>query len=456
MMRLVLLGGVFAAGIVMDCAYAQVAPTEWRKAEGGNGHWYGWSDVLGDFWTLKARCESRGGYLTSLTSAQEQAWIASTFGPRYTYIGAYQDLGARDYAEPNGGWRWVSGEPFVHDPLIHSFDNAGGVQNFGWFNPCCLNIIDDVQLVNLSGLVEWSSDCNGDGVVDFGQILTGALSDDDGNSVPDCCEQGVPCSPTELADCNGDGVADILQIERGLLADFDRDGIPDCCTNQTLCTPGEYAVEWKVSRGGNGHWYVRSARPSIFEVARSAAVESGGHLATLTSEEEWLFVANINRGEWTLLGGFQPKGSCEPGCGWEWVTGEPWRYEAWPLGQPDDFGDEDVLTLYGNPNQWNDYIVGAYLRFWIEYDADCNGDGIVDFGQIRAGLLPDVNENNIPDECECLADIFVDGQVNGADLGIVLSQWGSGAGAAGDINRDGSVDGADLAAVLGTWGPCGD
>jgi hypothetical protein len=79
----------------------------------------------------------------------------------------------------------------------------------------------------------------------------------------------------------------------------------------------------------------------------------------------------------------------------------------------------------------------------------------VDIGQALLGLLPDVNGNNIPDECECLADIFVDGQVNGADLGIVLSQWGQGAGAAGDINRDGVVNGADLSIVLGDWGPCG-
>ena len=92
--------------------------------------------------------------------------------------------------------------------------------------------------------------------------------------------------------------------------------------------------------------------------------------------------------------------------------------------------------------------------YLAEWSRDCNGDGIVDFGQIRAGLVPDVNQNNVPDECDCLADIFVDGLVNGADLGIVLSQWGQGAGAASDINRDGTVDGTDLAIVLGTWGPC--
>jgi hypothetical protein len=38
--------------------------------------------------------------------------------------------------------------------------------------------------------------------------------------------------------------------------------------------------------------------------------------------------------------------------------------------------------------------------FLIEYDADCNNDGIVDYGQILAGDLPDANHNNIPDCCE--------------------------------------------------------
>ncbi|MEC9156814.1 MAG: DUF642 domain-containing protein, partial [Planctomycetota bacterium] len=39
-------------------------------------------------------------------------------------------------------------------------------------------------------IIEWSADCNGDGIVDYGQILDGTLSDEDGNGVPDCCENG--------------------------------------------------------------------------------------------------------------------------------------------------------------------------------------------------------------------------------------------------------------------------
>ena len=47
------------------------------------------------------------------------------------------------------------------------------------------------------------------------------------------------------------------------------------------------------------------------------------------------------------------------------------------------------------------------------------------------------------------ADINGDGIVNGADLAIVLNNWG-GSGQ-GDVDHNGIVDGADLAVVLGGW-----
>jgi len=49
------------------------------------------------------------------------------------------------------------------------------------------------------------------------------------------------------------------------------------------------------------------------------------------------------------------------------------------------------------------------------------------------------------------ADLNGDGIVNGADLAIVLGNWGS-SEPIGDINCDGTVNGADLAIVLGAWG----
>jgi hypothetical protein len=41
--------------------------------------------------------------------------------------------------------------------------------------------------------------------------------------------------------------------------------------------------------------------------------------------------------------------------------------------------------------------------------------------------------------------------VNGADLGIMLGDWG---GSERDLNGDAIVNGADLGLLLGAWGNC--
>ena len=65
----------------------------------------------------------------------------------------------------------------------------------------------------------------------------------------------------------------------------------------------------------------------------------------------------------------------------------------------------------------------------------------------------DINGNLVPDECEALlGDVDGDGDVDGADLGIMLATWGDCSGCAADLNRDGTVDGADLGVLLSGFG----
>lgn len=70
----------------------------------------------------------------------------------------------------------------------------------------------------------------------------------------------------------------------------------------------------------------------------------------------------------------------------------------------------------------------------------------------------------------CLGDLVTsatfkpppDGIVDGADLAVLLGEWGPNSGSAADIVTsttfspppDGVVDGADLAVLLGAWGAC--
>ena len=56
-----------------------------------------------------------------------------------------------------------------------------------------------------------------------------------------------------------------------------------------------------------------------------------------------------------------------------------------------------------------------------------------------------------PEVEECPGDYNGDGTVDGADLTILLGDWG---GSAADLNGDGNVDGADLTILLGAWGDC--
>jgi hypothetical protein len=53
----------------------------------------------------------------------------------------------------------------------------------------------------------------------------------------------------------------------------------------------------------------------------------------------------------------------------------------------------------------------------------------------------------------CPADFNYDRIVDGADLGLLLLQWGT-TNPAYDLNNDGIVDGGDLGILLVSWGAC--
>lgn len=60
-------------------------------------------------------------------------------------------------------------------------------------------------------------------------------------------------------------------------------------------------------------------------------------------------------------------------------------------------------------------------------------------------------EVQAPPPPPCPPDLTADGVVDGQDLTVLLSGWGT---TSGDVNSDGVTDGLDLAAVLAGWGTC--
>jgi len=86
---------------------------------------------------------------------------------------------------------------------------------------------------------------------------------------------------------------------------------------------------------------------------------------------------------------------------------------------------------------------------------DCNVNGVDDAVDIAAGTSADVDQDGVPDECGCVADLDGDGAVTGADLAAMLGAWGPCGGCGGDLTGDGNVLADDLAVLLSSWGACG-
>lgn len=68
--------------------------------------------------------------------------------------------------------------------------------------------------------------------------------------------------------------------------------------------------------------------------------------------------------------------------------------------------------------------------------------------------MVNANEALIDTPSLCGSDLNDDGTVNGADLTILLGQWGTCFNCSSDLNGDGQVNGADLSILLGSWGGC--
>lgn len=214
-------------------ASAQQA-VQWRVEDGGNGHWYRGVRAAGSLSWSSARetAEQMGGHLATATTAMECDFLHSLaadanlwLGRVGPWLGGHQDPSASGYQEPSGGWRWVTGEAWYSRWGPGEPNDVNGFENHLHFiSHQCGTPIPGRHWNDINGaigyggctplpssyVVEWSADCDQDGIVDHGQILNGSVNDVNGNGIPDTCD----CP----ADINQDGTIDAEDLAAVLFA----------------------------------------------------------------------------------------------------------------------------------------------------------------------------------------------------------------------------------------------
>lgn len=123
----------------------------------------------------------------------------------------------------------------------------------------------------------------------------------------------------------------------------------------------------------DGHRYEIFRETLTWEEAKAACEAKGGHLATITSPEEQKLIESLNTQNSKLwIGGY--KNSAGQWC---WVTGEPWEYQNWGDGEPNNSSNvvagESCAAVW--PSKWNDlansntYEQSGYVCEWEASDA---------------------------------------------------------------------------------------
>ena len=168
-------------------------------------------------------------------------------------------------------------------------------------------------------------------------------------------------------------------------------------------------------------------------------ITAGGNMENGTGDRGRILVVGKTNGNWELEQVLRAPDSGFPTF---------WGYSP-------KFGPNGMMVTFGadSPTPFSEWRlrVDAFAPF-----QDCNENGDSDASDVLTGASSDVESSGVPDECECIADVSGDGIVQGADLGLILANWGPTFGhrLPADVNADDQVDGVDLGIVLQNWGHC--
>jgi hypothetical protein len=345
--------------------------------------------------------------------------------------------------------------------------------------------------------IEWSADCNGDNIVDYGQILAGDLDDANSNGIPDCCEQGTICldsdrdgiansldncpttaNPDQLdcnnngvgeacetfPDCNSNSVPDSCDIASGTSADADSNGVPDSC--QPDCNLNGLPDGFDIASGlisdlnADGTPDDCQGASMIRRVSPNLGAPSGA------TARVWI-VPELLPSESNVTITVDLRGDLNGNSEWADVVlnnGKPRRFFQSDGGICPELPDHAEIVL--SRDEWN-ALVGTDGLLTVRVECpptvdgseckdqgltllslayvgvtpagDCDGNQRLDVAETYDGSAPDCNSNMVPDRCDIAGGTSQDCNANEVPDACELTATPS-----IDCDRNGSIDSCDL------------
>ena len=131
----------------------------------------------------------------------------------------------------------------------------------------------------------------------------------------------------------------------------------------------------------NGNKYELYSVPISWNNAYKFCEQKGGHLVTITSQEEQDFISAFTQSNsgrvWLGATDELSEGT------WKWVTGEDVKYNNFYENEPNNDGNEDYLTLYRDSGKWVD-VQDNYYQPQINYSFICEYDCDKDVSSIKS------------------------------------------------------------------------
>jgi hypothetical protein len=196
------------AGCMMGSLLAGMAaaqPVQWRVEDGGNGHWYEAVRLPGGYASFEgpiAAIGQRGATPAVFETEAEWRGYVLRVASRLSEGGN----GHIGYIRPpNGQWSTWDYQPISFSAfgpglpnngiwqLVAAFAHPRGCSSLG-----CWEDYGPHETGLQPWIIEYSADCNNDGIVDKGQILSGELPDANNNGIPD----GGPSITSQPVDQN--------------------------------------------------------------------------------------------------------------------------------------------------------------------------------------------------------------------------------------------------------------